>query len=183
MNIPVILYLLVQRLRSKEYVWAALLGTGIVNLVFWLVTAPHMRYGGLYIYTVVALTLGAATGLSGWAFGSSNEDHAALAAGVEACPVREKTLRVAVVAVMAVFLLQYGARIFKIPEMEAKDFVRQPDYLAWPAEQYPVDGVHIWMPTEGDLIGYAAFPATSQGNQLNALRLRGESFREGFRHE
>ena len=38
--------------------WAALLGTGIVNLVFWLVTAPHMRYGGLYIYTVVALTLG-----------------------------------------------------------------------------------------------------------------------------
>ena len=181
--IPVILYLLVQRLRSKEYVWAALLGTGIVNLVFWLVTAPHMRYGGLYIYTVVALTLGAATGLSGWAFGTSNEDHAALAAGVEARPVREKTLRVAVVAVMAVFLLQYGARIFKIPEMEAKDFVRQPDYLAWPAEQYPVDGVHIWMPTEGDLIGYAAFPATSQGNQLNALRLRGESFREGFRHE
>ena len=97
--------------------------------------------------------------------------------------VGNRVVIVAVVAVMAVFLLQYGARIFKIPEMEAKDFVRQPDYLAWPAEQYPVDGVHIWMPTEGDLIGYAAFPATSQGNQLNALRLRGESFREGFRHE
>ena len=95
----------------------------------------------------------------------------------------ETALRGAAVAVVAAFSLRYGWRVTEIPGMEAKDFVRQPDYLAWPATQYPVDNVHIWMPDEGDLIGYFAFPATSQGKQLKVLRLRGESFKEGFRHE
>ena len=92
-------------------------------------------------------------------------------------------LRVAAVAAVVVFSLQYGKVLMKIPEMEAQAIVRQPDYLAWPATQYPVDNVHIWMPDEGDLIGYFAFPATSQGKQLAVLHLRGESFKEGFRHE
>ena len=92
-------------------------------------------------------------------------------------------LRVAAVAAVVVFSLQYGRILTKIPEMKAQAIVRQPDYLAWPATQYPVDNVHIWMPDEGDLIGYFAFPATSQGKQLDVLRLRGESFKEGFRHE
>ena len=89
----------------------------------------------------------------------------------------------AAVAVFAVFLLQYGERLFKIPEIEAKELVRQPDYLSWQSTQYPVDNVHIWMPDDGDLSGYFAFPATPQGRQLRVLRLRGESFWEGFRHE
>lgn len=97
--------------------------------------------------------------------------------------VCESILRLAAVALVAVFMLQYGWGLTKMPAMEARTLLRQPDYLAWPATQYPVDNVHIWMPDEGDLIGYFAFPATSQGKQLKVLRLRGESFKEGFRHE
>ena len=179
--IPVILYLLAQCFRRREYAWASLLGTGIVNLVFWMVTAPHMRYGGPYMYMLLALTLGTVVRLWG---------REAAAAGmflagerVRTGPVWEKTLRVAAVAVFAVFLLQYGERLFKIPEIEAKELVRQPDYLSWQSTQYPVDNVHIWKPDDGDLSGYFAFPATPQGRQLRVLRLRGESFWEGFRHE
>lgn len=176
----VILYLLVQRIRSKEYAWAALWGSGILNLVFWMVTAPHMRYGGPYIDTIVALALGAATGLCGRRAGI---EEVTAGAGMKERPVWEKALGVATVAVLAVFLLQYAAKLADLSELEAKDLVRQPDYLSWQSTQYPVDNVHIWKPDEGDLSGYFTFPATPQGKQLKALRLRGESFREGFRHE
>lgn len=180
--ILMVLYLLARCLSHREYARAALLGTGLINLVFWMVTAPHMRYGGPYIHTLVALVLGAVTGLSGRDAGPAGIERTA-AGGRTKGARGEKALRAVTVAVMAVFLLQYGAKLACLSEMEAGDWVRQPDYLAWPATQYPVDNVHIWMPDEGDLIGYFAFPATSQGNQLKVLRLRGESFREGFRHE
>lgn len=181
--IPVILYLLVQRFYRQEYAWAALLGTGVVNLIFWLVAAPHMRYGGPYIYTLVALTLGAVTALNRRVAGSASIGKTVVEDITERVSAWEKALRVLTVAVVAVFMLQYGAKLGDLSEMEPKDLVRQPDYLAWPATQYPVDNVHIWMPDEGDLIGYFAFPATSQGRQFAVLRLRGEGFQEGFRHE
>ena len=176
--IPVILYLLVKSFREKAYALTAFLAAGTVNLVFWFFSAPHMRYGGPYIYMLVVMTLGTLLGSGnrrGCSSGSLRPRRIAA--------VGETALRVAAVAVVAAFSLRYGWRVTEIPGMEAKDFVRQPDYLAWPATQYPVDNVHIWMPDEGDLIGYFAFPATSQGKQLKVLRLRGESFKEGFRHE
>ncbi len=179
--IPVIVYLLIQRFRSKEYAWAALLGAGIVNLAFWMVTAPHMRYGEPYIYMLVALTLGAVTDLGGR--GLARIERRTVGGVMETVPVWRNSLNVLTAAVLIVFLLQYGAKLAALSEMEAKDLVRQPDYLSWQSTQYPVDNVHIWMPDEGDLSGYFAFPATPQGGQLKALRLRGESFQEGFRHE
>lgn len=177
--IPVILYLLVKSFRGKEYALTALLAAGMVNLVFWFFSAPHMRYGGPYIHMLVAMTLGALLG-NGSA-GKTLPNSGAGRRKVQAAG--EVIVRVAAVAVIVVFSLQYGWRITKIPEMEAKDFVRQPDYLSWQSTQYPVDNVHIWMPDEGDLTGYFAFPATPQNKQFKVLRLRGESFKEGFRHE
>ncbi len=180
--IPVVLCVLVRCFRRREYAWAALLGTGIVNLFFWLVTAPHMRYGGPYMYMLAALTLGAALDLAGGKTGPAADGRSGTA-DLEKAPVWENLVRAAAVAVVAVFLLQYGGKLLELSEMEPKDLVRQPDYLSWQSTQYPVDNVHIWKPDEGDLSGYFAFPATPQGGQLKALRLRGESFQEGFRHE
>ena len=180
--IPVILYLLIRYYRSREYTGAALLTAGLTNIVFWLTTAPHMRYGGPYIYTLIAMTLGALINLTGRTTGSADMEEASVRA-VTGRTVREKACRAVTVAVVMVFMLQYGERAVDLSGMELKDLVRQPDYLAWPATQYPVDNEHIWMPDEGDLIGYFAFPATSQGRQYNVLRLRGESFQEGFLHE
>lgn len=176
--IPLVLYLIGRSLRKKEYGLTALLSAGMINLVFWFFSAPHMRYGGPYIYVLVAMTLGTFVKNAGgrepvWEKGRMR----CLAAA-------EMILRTAAVAVVAVFMLRYGWELTKmLPRMEARSFLRQPDYLAWPATQYPVDNVHIWMPDDGDLIGYFAFPATSQGKQLKVLRLRGEGFEEGFRHD
>ena len=181
--IPVMVYLLIQRFRSKEYAWAALLGTAIVNFFFWMVTAPHMRYGGPYIYMLVALTLGTVVGLSEGEAGRAGAERNYRTGGMETVSAWRKPLRIATAAFLGVFLLQYAGKLLDVSEMEVKDLVRQPDYLSWQSTQYPVDNVHIWMPDDGDLSGYFAFPATPQGGQLKVLRLRGESFREGFRHE
>lgn len=177
--IPVILGLLVKSFRKKEYALTALLAAGVVNLAFWFFSAPHMRYGGPYIYMLVAITLG--TLLENAGAGEILPNGGLARRKMQAAG--EMFVRVAAVAVIVVFSLQYGKRIIKIPEMETKDFVRQPDYLSWQSTQYPVDNVHIWMPDEGDLTGYFAFPATPQNKQFKVLRLRGESFKEGFRHE
>lgn len=163
--IPMAVYLLVKSLRKKAYGLTALLFAAVVNLIFWFFSAPHMRYGGPYIYVLAVITFGA--------FAENAGVHEAY----------RMILRVLAVAAVAFFSLQYGWQLTKMPAMEERTLLRQPDYPAWPATQYPVDNVHIWMPDEGDLIGYFAFPATSQGKQLEVLRLRGESFEEGFRHE
>lgn len=182
--IPLVICLLVKSLRQKLYGMTAVLAAAMINLIFWFFNAPHMRYGGPYIYVLVAMTLGAFLENAGgrepaWEKGRIQR---------EAGPARrtaayEMILRTMAVAIIGAFLLQYGWKLTKMPAMEARTLLRQPDYLAWPAAQYPVDNVHIWMPDEGDLIGYFAFPATSQGKQFKVLRLRGESFEEGFRHE
>lgn len=166
--IPVVLYLIVRSLRKKEYGLTALLSAGMINLVFWFFSAPHMRYGSPYIYVFVVTTVGTLV-WDGWSARSA--------------AVCRTALRFAAMTIVAVYMLRYGWELTNMPKMEARSLLRQPDYLAWPATQYPVDNVHIWMPDEGDLIGYYAFPATSQGKQLKVLRLRGESFQEGFRHE
>lgn len=170
--VPLVLYLLVRSLREREYGLTALLSAGMINLFFWFFSAPHMRYGGPYIYVLVMMAVGTVGAL----VRKGRSERCAA--------VCEKILRTAAVAVVAVFMLLYGRGLTKmLPHMEARSLLRQSDYPAWPATQYPVDNVHIWMPDEGDLIGYFAFPATSQGKQLKVLRLRGEGFEEGFRHE
>ncbi|MDE6213950.1 MAG: hypothetical protein K2M70_10810 [Lachnospiraceae bacterium] len=158
--IPAALYLLWKSFREKRYAQGALLGASLVNLIFWLAAAPHIRYGGPYIYVLAAVTLGTAE----FAY-------------------RDRILPVAAVIVLLPYLVSYGVKAVETPEILAEYSIRQPDYLSWQSTQYPVGNQHIWKPDEGDLSGYFAFPATPQGNQLKVLELRGESFREGFRHE
>lgn len=182
--IPFVIYQLVKSLRQRRYGLTALLSAAVINLIFWFFSAPHMRYGGPYIYVLVAIMLGVfAENAGGREPVREKEPVRRKTKAARRTAVYEVILRTAAVAVIGVFMLQYGWRLTKMPAMEARTLLRQPDYLAWPATQYPVDNVHIWMPDEGDLIGYFAFPATSQGKQLKVLRLRGESFEEGFRHE
>lgn len=158
--IPIALYLLWKSFREKKYAQGALIGVSLVNLFFWLVTAPHMRYGSPYIYVLVAVTLG----MLGFAW-------------------PDRVLPAVAVIVLLPYLVIYGVKIAEAPEILAEYSIRQPDYLSWQSTQYPVGGQHIWKPDEGDLTGYFAFPATPEVKQFNVLELRGESFREGFRHE
>lgn len=157
----VIVYRIWKRMICKKYEHAAVLTAGVVCLVFWLMAAPLIRYGQVYILIVIALALGS------WE-------------GPEALQRRD-VLAAAGTLVMLSVLVFFAGKVKDIGEMESKYWLRQPPYGAWPATQVQMENVIIWEPDD-DLIGYPAFPSTPQGGQLNHLQLRGEGLADGFRY-
>lgn len=145
--------------QRRNYEKSVFLAVSIGGLLFWMISAPLMRYGEVYFFVLITIALG------GWQYRN-----------------RERIL-VFLTAVLLVPLLgMYVSKIKELPQMETKYWIRQPEYIAWPASQYDIDGEYIWLPDSGDQVGYAAFPNTSSGKQLKALILRGNSLKDGFRH-
>lgn len=175
--IPLILYLVIRTLRDGDYALTAILTVSMINLIFWFFSAPHMRYGGPYIYELAAVTTGSLVKIRNGGGGEGN------AVGCRIKAVGEMILRLAAAAVTVWCFCHIAWKLTDIPKTEPKTIVRQPNYLTWASTQYPLGNVHIWMPDEGDQSGYLAFPATSQPRQFRVLKLRGESFQEGFSHE
>lgn len=157
-----VLIMIGKQIARRNYAYMAILAAGEVCLVFWLMTAPLVRYGQVYVFIIIALALG------GW------EGRDAL--------LKKDILSMAGALVMLVSLLFFGSKFLEVGDMEPGWLLEQRPYGAWPAEQVQVENVTIWEPTEGDLIGYPAFPSTPQGGQLDHLKLRGEGFEDGFRY-
>lgn len=157
-----VLFMIGKQFARKKYAYTAILAAGEVCLIFWLMTAPLIRYGQVYVFIIIALALG------GW-------ERKAAASGKD-------IFAVAGALVMLSALLFLSGKIGKMGEMEPGWLLRQPPYGAWPARQVQVENVTIWEPTESDLIGYPAFPSTPQGGQLDHLKLRGDGFEDGFRY-
>lgn len=157
----VVLYRIWQQITRKKYDYAAILAAGAVSLVFWLMAAPLIRYGQVYVLIVIALSLG------GW----------------ERAEVlwKRDVLAAAGTLIMLSALVFFASKVKDIGEMESKYWLKQPPYGAWPATQVQVENVIIWEPDD-DLIGYPAFPSTPQGGQLKHLQLRGEGLKDGFRY-
>lgn len=157
-----VLFMIGKQFARKKYAYTAILAAGEVCLIFWLMTAPLIRYGQVYVFIIIALALG------GW-------ERKAAASGKD-------IFAAAGALVMLSALLFLSGKIGKMGEMEPGWLLRQPPYGAWPARQVQVENVTIWEPTESDLIGYPAFPSTPQGGQLDHLKLRGDGFEDGFRY-
>lgn len=157
-----VIYGIWKQLQGKRYDHAAVLTASVVCLVFWLMTAPLIRYGQVYALIVIALVLG------GWN-------------GQAVTPKRD-ILAAAGTCIMLVSLLFFGSKVCETGEMAAEGYLlKQPPYGAWPATQVQMDNVIIWKPDD-DLIGYPAFPSTPSGKQLDHLQLRGDGFEDGFRY-
>lgn len=150
---------LIRYLRLRNYQKSVFLAVSIGGLLFWMVSAPLMRYGEVYFFVLIAIALGE------WQY-----------------TYRDRTLMLLAVVLLVPLMGIYVSGIKELPQLEVKYLIRQPDYLAWPASMYEVDGEYIWLPDSGDQVGYAAFPNTSSEKQLKTLILRGDSLKDGFRH-
>ncbi len=145
--------------RSRHYEKTVFIAVSLGGLLFWLVSAPLMRYGAVYFFVLIALALGE------WQ-----------------CRYREKMLSALALILVVPFLIIYISKVKDLTGLEPEYWIRQPDYIAWQASQYDVDGEYIWLPDSGDQVGYMAFPNASSEQQLKTLALRGDSLRDGFRH-
>ncbi len=154
----IILWKLFGYLYRRNVERTVFLAVCVGGLVFWMISAPLMRYGEVYFFVVIAVALGE------WRY-----------------RYRERLLGCLALLLLAPLLGIYGSKVKDLAKLDAAYWVRQPEYLAWPASQYDIDGEYIWLPDEGDQVGYMAFPNTSSERQLRTLALRGDSLKDGFR--
>lgn len=155
----VLCYKLFCYLRRKNFEKSIFIAVSIGGLWFWIISAPLMRYGEVYFFIMIAIALGE------WR-----------------CRYREEILGVLLLVLLIPLLGMYIGKVKDLRQLESKYWIRQPDYLAWPASQYDIGGEYIWLPDNGDQVGYMAFPNTSSEKQLKTLILRGDSLKDGFRH-
>jgi hypothetical protein len=150
---------LIRSIRNKRYDKSVFMAVSLGGLLFWFISAPLMRYGEVYFFIMMAIALGE------WK-----------------CVPKTKLLGYGVPVLLLLFGIMYYHQVGTLLEYDKTDWLTQPDYLSWPSSQYDVDGWYIWLPDNGDQAGYFAFPNAASEQQLNTLRLRGTSLKEGFYH-
>ncbi len=164
----VLLVRLWRYIRAKRFRETVFVTTILLCLFFWLAAAPLLRYGIAWLFIVIAAAAGNAGGQI-----KRHRLYAAVSAGM-----------------LLAVLLQCAAYGWDLPgggfdNLEPVHLIVQAMYPAWPQTAYPIRGqeeLSVWMPDEGDLGGYYAFPSTPQGGQFRHLGLRGDGFEDGFRY-
>lgn len=136
---------------------ALVLITVIGSYVFWQLSAPLMRYG--YAYTLLVIML--LTGIL-----LENIDF----------KVVNRLIYVAVVLFGVVKLIPTGNWI--VQTIDKPYYVTQQDYGKYAVSTYEINGVTFYYPTEGDQLGYDAFPGSATWTEVEFL---GKTIREGFK--
>ena len=153
-------------LRAKkwvgEYLWVWL--AVAASVVFWLLSAPLIRYGLAFLLLLPALTIGILIKLTNF-----------------------KLSRVLYVVLFLVFLLWLQLNgTYIISNIKSPYLIQQIDYPNFPATPFPLGKETIYIPVNGDQVGYSAFPASlGYTNKTSYLKveLRGNGFSEGFRYK
>ena len=122
-------------------------GTMVACLLFWLFTAPLIRYGEVYVCLTFAIIFGRL-----------------LVRGFSMLNMDGKVAKGVLVAFVALFLTWIGYKGFNlikedIPRFNAENLVVQQDYGNYEVDTFHVSGVTFYYPVEGDRIGYKYFPS------------------------
>lgn len=149
----VLLFHMVSAVKLKENIRAFIYVNAITGFIFWFATAPLMRYGLIYSFILIALAIGA-----------YSEKHAMKFAN--------GLFLMVMLPVMVLYLDVFSSQHL---------WVRQADYEWRDNVEKEVDGVKVWIPANGDQIGYAVFPSTPYEKMLSVIELRGDSVKDGFR--
>ncbi len=124
------------------------------SFLFWLNSAPLMRYGYAYVLLLVFITVGVI--IKSW---------------------KKNYFVFFVILAYGVYKLFTQAE-YIMGSRYAPYYLWQQDYNTYEAAFYEVDGVILYYPAYGDQIGYDVFPAA--GGKVD-VRLRGETIEDGFR--
>ncbi|MBQ7678841.1 MAG: hypothetical protein IJT34_03220 [Butyrivibrio sp.] len=165
---PVVLQISALRfIRLGDYLF--LLVVLYLQLAFWFLSAPLVRYGGVIAWVILAILAGRGAMLVNEVLNRHRGSSAVFG-------------RLLLAAVLLYSAFRTAALIREdIPRMSARYLEVQQDYgLYATASRELGGGVRIYYPTEGDQSGYAPFPATP-ADRVDRVMLRGETLRQGFR--
>ncbi|WP_034475092.1 LIC_10190 family membrane protein [Butyrivibrio proteoclasticus] len=125
-------------------------GTMVACLVFWLFTAPLIRYGEVYVCLTFAIIFGRLLIRLFNYIGYENE-------------FTKRTI-MAFALIFVIWLLYKGVNLVRadIPGFNSTNFLAQQDYGQYDVESFEISGVTFYYPKEGDRIGYKYFPAATR---------------------
>lgn len=127
------------------------------SFLFWLLTAPLMRYGCVYVYLASAVTFGTF-----------------LSRGLKRRTAWRAVL--AGIGLLACYkLYAFGKEV--ITAYDGDYFVLQKDYDRFETVPYEIGGYTFYYAAEGDRTGYEAFPSSPA---RAGMRLRGAGIEQGF---
>ena len=140
-------------LKNHKWNQSFIYCSAIISFGFWFGTAPLMRYGLIYSLIVIAFILGICNKryMMKWLKGFS---------------------LFIMIPVMVLYLDIFNMDYY---------WKRQGDYEWKDNIEKQIDGESVWIPEDGDRIGYAVFPSTPYSKILEALELRGTDLKDGFR--
>ena len=140
--------------------------TAISAFLFWLVSAPLVRYGMGFLLLLPPLMSG---DLAAFIIEKSPKEKSA-----------GKLIRVCFPVILLAFLgfkcfatLKYIAGSISAPY-----YLVQRDYNDYDCIAVNIDGIDVYVPTEGDQTGYYLFPSTPELS--DDLHLSGDSLKDGF---
>lgn len=145
--------------RKKEMLdFLLTAGTVAVCFVFWLTSAPLVRYGCVYLWVLPVLV---------WGF-----FYLKISAGLD-------RFKIYYILLFAAILFKMGNFVLETSKAATGDYlIRQKDYENFDTVVYELHGYTFYYPKEGDRTGYEDFPASP----VKAADIfRGESIKEGFR--
>ena len=141
--------------KNKEWGerFLVLLAMG-ASFLFWLFSAPLMRYGYAYVLLLVFLTVG-------MIFDKINTN----------------LWIIIVFGAYGVYKL-FTQMDYIVDSKDAPYYIWQQDYNTYELNAYEVDGITFYAPASGDRTGYESFPAAPRSNHF---KLRGQALEDGFR--
>ncbi len=142
-------------------------GTMVACLLFWLFTAPLIRYGVVYVYLTFAIVFGRLLIRLFNYVGYESE-------------LAKKSITVATVIFIA-WLIYKGAYLVRddITSFNARNFLIQQDYGHYEVASFEISGVTFYYPTGDDRIGYEYFPAATR-DMSQEIQFMGYDVTSGF---
>lgn len=142
-------------------------GTMIACLLFWLFTAPLIRYGEVYVYVTFAIVFGRI-----------------LVLGFNKLDLDGKVAKAAVIVFVSMLFVWIGYKGYNlikedIPRYNSEYLVLQQDYGKYEANVFHISGVKFYYPMEGDRIGYDYFPSAPR-NMEGQIEFMGYNITSGF---
>ncbi|SEK82148.1 hypothetical protein SAMN04487770_10392 [Butyrivibrio sp. ob235] len=138
-------------------------GISYVALIYFVFTAPLVRYGCVYLWLPVTILAGRFVILF------DNRVN----------PPQKKYIYKAVIALFAVFMFYKCGMLIKddVPRFRAQYLLSQQDYNKYEVGQKVIGNAVIYYPLEGDRTGYDAFPSTPAPD---GFVLEGNDITDGF---
>lgn len=153
-----VLYTVLVLRRKGDYKRLTLLLVSGAGLVMWFCSSPLPRYGWVYMFLMPAIFIGTAL------------EH------LKARTIPIGSLGCA--AILGICLISYG----KFAVSGGRSPLGWPeDYMVREALEYQLDGITIYLPASGDLLGYHYFPEVITHSQLELIELRTGRLEDGFR--